>query len=195
MPTKPALRMVPPATQKRTVPIRRPNAALRTREYLTEVEIGKLMRAASKNRHGHRDATMILVAYRHGLRAVELVDLRWDQIDFNSATMAVRRSRKVPLPRIPSWAMNCEPYVGYSGSKSQRIPLCSPVRGEHRSPAAALPRWWNGQGRPPSSASRFTRTCCAMPVGLHSPTRATIPAAFRPISGTGISNTRLDIRS
>jgi type 1 fimbriae regulatory protein FimB/type 1 fimbriae regulatory protein FimE len=37
---------------------------------------------------------MILVAYRHGLRASELVDLRWDQIDFNTATLAVRRAKK-----------------------------------------------------------------------------------------------------
>ena len=43
------------------------------------------------NRWGHRDATMILVAYRHGLRTSELVDLRWDQIDFGRATLAVRR--------------------------------------------------------------------------------------------------------
>jgi integrase len=37
---------------------------------------------------------MILVAYRHGLRVSELVDLRWDQIDFNAGTMAVRRAKK-----------------------------------------------------------------------------------------------------
>jgi|1186.fasta_scaffold371380_1 hypothetical protein len=40
-----------------------------------------------------RDATMILVAYRHGLRASELLDLGWDQIDFNTATLAVRRTK------------------------------------------------------------------------------------------------------
>jgi type 1 fimbriae regulatory protein FimB/type 1 fimbriae regulatory protein FimE len=94
MPRKPALRLVTPATQKWTVPIRRPNAALRTREYLTETEIGKLMKAASGNRHAHRDSTMVLVCYRHGLRATELVDLRWDQIDFSAATMAIRRIKQ-----------------------------------------------------------------------------------------------------
>ena len=40
---------------------------------------------------GHRDFTMILVAYRHGLRASEVCDLRWEQIDWNSATLHVRR--------------------------------------------------------------------------------------------------------
>src|SRR5206468_12855905 len=82
-----------PSTEKRTVvtPLRRKNAELRTREYLTDAEIAKLMDAARGNRYGHRDAGMILVAYRHGLRVSELVDLRWDQIDFEQATLHVRR--------------------------------------------------------------------------------------------------------
>ena len=91
---KPHLKLVPPATEKRTVPIRRPNISLRTREYLTDTEITRLMKAASRNRYGHRDSTMILTCYRHGLRAVELVDLRWDQVDFNGGNMAVRRAKK-----------------------------------------------------------------------------------------------------
>jgi integrase len=83
-----------PATKNRTVSRRPPNADMRSREYLTVTEINKLMKAASGNRWGHRDGTMILVCYRHGFRAVELVDLRWDQIDFNSANMAIRRVKK-----------------------------------------------------------------------------------------------------
>jgi integrase len=88
----PHLQLVTPAIENRTVtPLRRPNAELRTREYLTEAEIGLLIEAAKANRYGHRDATMILIAFRHGLRAAELVDLRWDQIDFPAAVLAVRR--------------------------------------------------------------------------------------------------------
>jgi type 1 fimbriae regulatory protein FimB/type 1 fimbriae regulatory protein FimE len=71
------LKLVTPATVKRTVtPTRPPNAKLRTREYMTETEVERPMAAAKSNRYGHRDATMALVAYRHGLRASELVDLR-----------------------------------------------------------------------------------------------------------------------
>ena len=90
------LELVSPAPVKRTVamPLRRPNAELRTREYLTDAEIGRLTDAAKANRYGHRDATIILLVYRHGLRASELVDLRWDQVDFNAATLAVRRAKK-----------------------------------------------------------------------------------------------------
>jgi len=52
------------------------------------------MCATQDNRYGHRDATMILVAYRHGLRASELTDLRWDQIDVRTATLHVRRVKQ-----------------------------------------------------------------------------------------------------
>jgi integrase len=52
------------------------------------------MKAATRNRWGHRDATMILVAYRHGLRASEVVDLRWDQIEFKAANLHVRRVKQ-----------------------------------------------------------------------------------------------------
>src|SRR5215510_11654036 len=81
------LKLVEPTTENRTVtPKRRPNAELRTREYLTDAEVAVLIEAAKANRYGHRDATMVLVAYRHGLRVSELIDLRWEQIDFNTAT-------------------------------------------------------------------------------------------------------------
>jgi integrase len=73
---------------------RRPNSELRSREHLTETEVEKLLKAAKGNRWGHRDATMILVAYRHGLRVSELVDLRWDQVDFRTATLHVRRVKE-----------------------------------------------------------------------------------------------------
>jgi type 1 fimbriae regulatory protein FimB/type 1 fimbriae regulatory protein FimE len=93
--TKSYLQLVTPNIVNRTVtPRRRPNSELRTREYLTEAEVAKLIEAAKANRWGHRDATMVLVAFRHGLRASELTDLRWDQIDFATATLHVRRAKK-----------------------------------------------------------------------------------------------------
>ena len=89
------LTLVTPATEKRTVtPTRRPNADLRTREYLTEAEVERLLKATKGNRWAHRDATMILVTYRHGLRASELTDLRWEQVDFATATLHVRRAKQ-----------------------------------------------------------------------------------------------------
>jgi type 1 fimbriae regulatory protein FimB/type 1 fimbriae regulatory protein FimE len=90
--TKSNLKLVTPAIVNRTVvPTRPPNADLRTREYLTEAEVERLMAAARQNRWRQRDVTMLLVAYRHGLRSSELVDLRWAQVDFSTATLHVRR--------------------------------------------------------------------------------------------------------
>jgi integrase len=84
-----------PSHLKRTVrPGRRPTGDLRTREHLTETEVERLIEVTKVNRHGHRDATMILVAYRHGLRVSELVDLPWEQVDFRTATLHVRRVKQ-----------------------------------------------------------------------------------------------------
>jgi integrase len=90
------LRLVRPRTVNGTVPPRRrKNAELRTREYLTEAEIERLMKAATGNRYGRRDATMILLAFRHGLRAAELVDLRWEQVELGrNAVLHVRRVKQ-----------------------------------------------------------------------------------------------------
>ena len=49
------------------------------------------MKAAGSNRHGHRDATMVLLAYRHGLRASELSALRWEQVDLVHGLLHVAR--------------------------------------------------------------------------------------------------------
>jgi integrase len=51
------------------------------------------MKAVGDNRYGHRDATMILLAFRHGLRASELCTLRWDQIDLSHGRLHVSRRK------------------------------------------------------------------------------------------------------
>jgi site-specific recombinase XerD len=74
---KPHLQLVAPTTKKRTVTRpRRRNAELRSREHLTAAEVERLVDAAKRNRWGHRDSTMILVAWRHGSRVSELVRQR-----------------------------------------------------------------------------------------------------------------------
>ena len=77
-------RVVSPSPINRTVPtpIRPANADLRTREYLTTTEVEKLIQTARQNsRYGHRDATLILIAFRHGLRASEIAELEWSQVE------------------------------------------------------------------------------------------------------------------
>ena len=87
--SRPALRVVgeplgPPRRQR--------NVERRPREYLTPAEVEALIGAARKRgRYGHRDATMILIAYRHGLRVGELCALTWDQVDFGQGLLHVTR--------------------------------------------------------------------------------------------------------
>ena len=88
------LHIVPPRNVNRRVAGRLPNATVRPREYLTPAEVEKLIKAAKDGRWGHRDATMILTAYRHGLRAKEIAELEWSQIEFGrSAALHVRRAK------------------------------------------------------------------------------------------------------
>jgi len=72
--------------------MRVPNSARRTREHLTPAEVERLIAAAGKaGRHGHRDATLMLLTYRHALRVGELVALRWEQVDLTDGFLHVNR--------------------------------------------------------------------------------------------------------
>jgi len=62
------------------------NSSVRTREYLTQAEAERLMTAA-------RTTTMILIGYRHGLRASELCDLQWSQVELTTGRLHVRRAK------------------------------------------------------------------------------------------------------
>ena len=90
-----------PSTQNGTVPPKRQcYKARRPREYLTPAEVDHLMQTARRRgRYGHRDATMILVAYRHGLRVAELCALRWDQVDWRQGLLHVQRLKQ-GLPSV-----------------------------------------------------------------------------------------------
>jgi type 1 fimbriae regulatory protein FimE len=99
----PAMNATAPITEIGTVvklhpnrpPRRRTNLEVRTREYLTEAEVDQLVKAAKKRgRYGHRDATMILMAYHHGLRVSELVALQWTQVDFEGAWIHINRLKE-----------------------------------------------------------------------------------------------------
>ena len=76
-------------------PPRKPkNIDRRSREHLSPKEIDRLMNAARQvGRHGYRDSTMILVAYRHGLRISELISLRWAQVDLKEGQLHVNRRK------------------------------------------------------------------------------------------------------
>ena len=81
-----------PANILRKVSGRSKNATVRSREFLALDEVESLMKAASNTgRHQHRDRTLILTMFRHGLRVSEAVDLKWDQIGFKAGSIHVIR--------------------------------------------------------------------------------------------------------
>ena len=91
---KPRAGRAPSTENGKVPPRRRKNKDVRSREYLTDKEVSALMDAARKTgRHGHRDATLILLAYRHGLRVSEIIALRWDQVDLSQGLLHVNRSK------------------------------------------------------------------------------------------------------
>ncbi len=79
----------------KSVPPRKPkNADVRSREYLTLAEVEQMWVAAGKvGRHVHRDKTLILTLFRHGLRVSELITLRWDQMDLDTGLIHINRRK------------------------------------------------------------------------------------------------------
>ena len=132
------LKLISPAKQKRTVaPGRRPNAELRPREHLTEREVNKLIEAAKGNRWGQRDSTMLLVAFRHGLRASELCSLQWSDIEFESGTLHLRRAKGGATSTHPLLGDEFRALRALKREVNHR--LCLSVREVRHSPPLALP--------------------------------------------------------
>ena len=112
----------------------------RTREYLTGAEVEKLMEAARKSsRYGHRDATMILIAYRHGLRASEVCDLQWHQAELNAGRLHVRRSKRGTPSVHPIQGDSCGRCADCNAS-SRRACTCSALSVVARSRRRAFTR-------------------------------------------------------
>src|SRR5262249_4140510 len=102
---KPRSRKLTPNTENLTV----------KRRYLIEREVERLMdRARKHGRYGHRDATMILVAYRHGLRASEVCDLQWQQIELSEGRCTFTGSRTGFPAYIQSAVTRCERCASYA---------------------------------------------------------------------------------
>ena len=131
------------------------------RRYLTEREVERLMDCARKHgRYGHRDATMILVAYRHGLRASEVATCNGSRSSYPRAAYTFTGSRTGFPACTRSAAMRSGLFVSYAA-----ITLQTPCH------------------------SRSTRTCCAMPVGTSWRMMATTRGPCSITSGTRTSST------
>jgi type 1 fimbriae regulatory protein FimB/type 1 fimbriae regulatory protein FimE len=71
-----------------------PGYLIRDRDRSYGAVVNRRMRGMGKgNRHGQRDAAMILICFRHGLRASELCELQWADVEFETATLHLRRAK------------------------------------------------------------------------------------------------------
>jgi len=174
-----------PTTTNRTL-LRLPNTAYRSREYLTEAEVTKLIDAARKRgRNGLRDSAAILLAYRHGLRAQEHCQLRWSQIDLRHGRLHVNRVQGRPggsasLARTRTQSVT---------SSARREPVCvRDRRWDARHNGLVLEdASAHGQGR---EATVHIRICCGMPAATSSRTTGMIRGRWPTTSGIGICNRR-----
>ena len=65
------------------------------RDYLRPDEVEAMVQAArTSGRHRVRDAAIILLMFRHGLRTAELVALRWHQVDLKGGYLDVHRVKR-----------------------------------------------------------------------------------------------------
>jgi len=155
--------------RKDNLPPRKPkNAKQRPREYLTEEEIEKLRHAARHiGRHGHRDDTLILMAFRHGLRVGELITLRWAQVDSKKGWLHVKRLKH----GLPS----THPLRGVELRALRKLKRDNP-----RSVTAPFEQSSNEQDEKQTFPSPSIPTCCATARAFIWRTRAWTPAPFKP---------------
>src|SRR5262249_31558918 len=162
------------------------------RRYLTQREIERLMDYARKHgRYGHRDATMILVAYRHGLRASEVCGLQWQQIELSEGRLHVHR--------VKNGISSVHPIRGDEMRALRKLRRDYPKdghvfiseRGGRSAPSGSIASS-SVSGRPLRCHSRSTHTCFVTPVGSSSPTTATTRGPCSITSGTRTFSTPSD---
>ena len=103
-----------------------------------------MIEAAKDNRWGHRDATMVLLAFRHGLRASELIDLRWEQMDLENAIVHVRRVKQGTPATHPLTGRELRALRRLQREQGSRSPFIfvSERGAPPPPPAAVVARWW-----------------------------------------------------
>src|SRR5947207_10628409 len=113
------------------------------------------MAAARKSsRYGHRDATVFLIGYRHGLRASELCDLQWSQVELATGRLHVRRAKNGTRPATPAARTG-----GILASLYDRAGRADDAQGL---PCAIRSDWGSGQDAIPGTsahAATWLRLC------------------------------------
>jgi integrase len=149
------LRLLALSVRRYSLPRPRWQWATRGRMPSNSASAAASRRPARVGRYGHRDATLILIAYHHGLRGSELVALLWEQIDLQQGLLHVLRLKN----GVPS----THPLRGPSCSRRRSRPC---ARWPTRScPVAAFlfRTRWDNLAKVPGLRARRCSSCTATP--------------------------------
>ena len=94
----------------------------RGKDFLSEVEVEQLRKAARAGRHGVRDDVLILLMYRHGLRVSEATRLRQDDLNLKEARIEVRRLKRGLDVQHPLAGDELRAIKNYLRTRDDRLP-------------------------------------------------------------------------
>ena len=149
------------------------------RQALTQDELDRLFTALKGNRHGHRDYMVALVTFLHGLRVSELIDLRWDDVDWRKGTIAIRRLKG---SIDGTHYLERDEAIGLKRLQREQEPkrphIFTSERGEAFS-RFAINKMIGTAGRTPRSPGRCIRTAYGTPPARYRPMAAWMPGDCR----------------
>jgi Phage integrase family/HNH endonuclease len=170
-------------------PRRRKNAETRSREHLTPDEVAALIKAArSSGRYGQRDATLIEIVYRHGLRVSEATALRWEQIELKQGLLHVRRLKNGTPSTQPLRGPELRALRGLQAEWPQSPYVFCSERGGPMT-ASNVRKMIARVGREAKLSFPGTLICCATDWGTSSPLKARTHGRSNSISVTSRSRT------
>jgi integrase len=149
------------------------------RQALNQDELDRLFAALKNNRHGHRDYMVALVTFLHGLRVSELIDLRWDDVDWRKGTIAIRRLKG---SIDGTHYLERDEATGLKRLQREQEPRRPHIFTSERGQAFsrfAINKMIGTAGQTPGSAGRCIRTASGTPLGRCRPTAAWTPGDCR----------------
>lgn len=119
------------------VKTRKKNKEYRSREYLTHDEVKRLIQSAGlRGRHTIRDQALVLLMFRHGLRATEAATLKWDAIMFDSKSLYIQRVKNSISGSHPLQSDELELLKELKEKNSSSLYVFHNERGQHLSEGA-----------------------------------------------------------